>query len=195
MDRDESPDPLDCLTPWRQAAYDTVKDEITTPARHELFKRLVNMKPSIQLPRTDEDEDDLADDPEDNDSLDPSLTALPPAPDRDIIECEEVSESLFDVRSSTPTPGPKKRREMFRISESIGADKVRWQRLIEAVTLDYIHMGPEPILPGGDGHRQNLDHRKLHRIIATRYRQFFGETAPLLDDGQIHMVNRLCCLC
>jgi hypothetical protein len=153
------------------------------------MRTLVNLKPSIPLPRIDDDEDDLPVDLEDNGTLDPSLTVRPLNVDNEIIECEELSERSFDLHSASPTPGPKK-RQMSRITEKTGAEKAKWQRIIEAVTLDYIHMGPEPILPGGDGHRQNLDHRRLRGIIATRHKEFFGALA-ILDDSHTFMVKWL----
>jgi hypothetical protein len=149
------------------------------------------MKPSHSHQAPDEDEEDFAEELEDNSNPGPNLTRRPLDSNSDIIECEVVSVSSFDTHSSSQTPGARGRREKFRISDITGSEKARWQRLIEAVTLDYIHMGPESILPGGDGHRQNLDHRKLRRLIRTRYVEFFGNLAPKLEDNKVYMVKWL----
>jgi hypothetical protein len=139
---------------------------------------------------TQADEEDIADWPEKNNTIDPTLMVHPLNLEKDIIECELVSESSSETRSPSPTPGAN-RREKFRIKDSLtGAEKARWQRLIEGVTFDYIHMGPEPILPGGDGHRQNLDHRKLRRVIETHRKAFLG-TDSKLEESQIFTVKRL----
>jgi hypothetical protein len=95
---------------------------------------------------------------------------------------------LFDKTSSTPTLVGKKRREIVRISDNTRAEKAKWRRLVEAVTWDYIYMGPEAILTGGGSHRQNLNHRKLRRIIETHYVEFFGSVVPKLGDCKINMV-------
>jgi hypothetical protein len=121
--------------------------------------------------------------------LSPIDRHLPARDEDDDVEILEAEESFLDRGSVSPTPDGRARRELFRIKD-LGnpSDKARWQRLIEAVILDYIRIGPEQILSGGDGQRQNLDHRRLRRLILDRHILFFPTGACNLDDRQMKFV-------
>jgi hypothetical protein len=177
-DRSESPDPLELLTPDRRKVYDIVSKAHTPNTARGVLNTLLKIpprpRPTPPLASRAEEEVSL---------LYRRNLAARLEDDVEVLDIEMLSDE-----SNSPTPGGRRRREKFRIMDISDADKARWQRLIEAVILDYIRIGPEAIISSGDGQRQNLDHRQLRRLINDRHIQFFPSLVSKLDEHQMNMV-------
>jgi hypothetical protein len=73
-----------------------------------------------------------------------------------------------------------KQRDRFRLSEIQDADeKECWQRLFEAIVLEYVQKGPDDCAPEREGSRKKeADDRALIALIKSRYASIFGPGEP-----------------
>jgi hypothetical protein len=112
---------------------------------------------------------------------------------RELFETNVKQNVKYDKKETaydTEEKGPNRKR--FKLSDVPSTDKPRWQRLYEAVVLDYIQKGPDEPAHDGEG-RRRTDDRATIQLIKARYAQIFCQPKDLLmpTDLQIEGVHSL----
>jgi len=100
---------------------------------------------------------------------------------------DHVKTGSSEIRSNTTIVYVSRKR--FKINDLPLEERAQWRRFFEAVVLDYINMGPEPLVPTGKGRRETVDHRPLNALIDNRYVMLFGADAPSLTNLQRETVR------